>query len=216
MPDAQLALFDLDNTLCDRQHAFDAWLAEFSGRHRLTESEMSWLQLIDHDGARPRSEFFAMVRDRLNLGTPVPELIAGYYDIYLANYACYAGVLDSLRSLKHAGWTVAVVTNGSGVQERKIWLTGLGDVLDGWSVSDAVGWRKPAVGIFSDAARNCRVELAGWMTGDGPDTDIAGGKNAGLRTIWVSRGRQWSEDSYQPDVVAADALAGIDRLMRSP
>lgn len=36
------------------------------------------------------------------------------------------------------------------------------------------------------------------MIGDSPDTDILGGLGAGLRTIWVSHGREWQHRNAAP------------------
>ncbi|MEV6983037.1 HAD hydrolase-like protein [Sphaerisporangium sp. NPDC051017] len=50
---------------------------------------------------------------------------------------------------------------------------------------------KPDIGLFEIAARRCGMDLAGggWMVGDHLVADIGGGRAAGLRTIWIDRGR---------------------------
>ena len=51
---------------------------------------------------------------------------------------------------------------------------------------EAAGVRKPDRRIFEIVAQHTGTTLAGgWMIGDHPSYDIAGGKNAGLDTIRI-------------------------------
>jgi D-glycero-D-manno-heptose 1,7-bisphosphate phosphatase len=50
------------------------------------------------------------------------------------------------------------------------------------------GCRKPATGMLLRAAREHEIDLQmSWMIGDS-DIDVAAGRAAGCRTVWVSRG----------------------------
>jgi len=82
---------------------------------------------------------------------------------------------------------VAVVTNGGAVQQGlKLDHTGIGAAVDFACISEAVGVRKPDPVIFEVAAEGCGATLdGGWMVGDHPEYDIAGGIAAGLRTIQI-------------------------------
>ncbi|WP_232828681.1 HAD family hydrolase [Kribbella monticola] len=54
------------------------------------------------------------------------------------------------------------------------------------ALSEEAGVRKPDPAIFELAAARCGATLVGgWMVGDHPAYDIAGGNAAGLRTILV-------------------------------
>jgi FMN phosphatase YigB (HAD superfamily) len=62
--------------------------------------------------------------------------------------------------------------------------TGIGAAVDFCCVSESVGARKPDPLIFKIAADRTGATLdGGWMVGDHPAYDIAGGIAAGLRTI---------------------------------
>ena len=96
-------------------------------------------------------------------------------------------MLDGLASLRTAGWRVAVVTNGGVVQQsRKLEHTGIAGAVDYCCISEAAGVRKPDRRIFAIAAGAHRRDVGGgWMVGDHPSYDIAGGIAAGLCTIRI-------------------------------
>jgi putative hydrolase of the HAD superfamily len=178
-----VALFDLDNTLLDREAAFARWARRSCDAYGLTDDARAWLQEADDDGLRPRDELFADVRSRFALEHAVEDLVDAYRVNYPAAYVFADDSRDALRRLRRAGWKVAVVTNGPQFQERKLEVTGLGDDVDAVCVSAVVGSWKPDPGIFHEAARRCGVALEGWMVGDSGPADIRGGQGVGLRTI---------------------------------
>lgn len=64
--------------------------------------------------------------------------------------------------------------------------------------------------MFRAAAATVGVPLPGaWVIGDSPHADIAGACALGLRSVWVSDGRPWTEDSYRPTHTAHDVAAAI-------
>ena len=204
-----VALFDLDNTLLDREAAFAGWARRFCDVWRLPDGSHAEIVAADDDGMRPREELFAGVRDRFGLEVPVDDLVEAYHVDYPAEFSCPDTSRAALRRLRSSGWKVAVVTNGPTFQQRKLEVTGLGDEVDAVCVSAVVGSWKPDPGIFAEAARRCGCELAGWMVGDSPAADIRGGQGVGLRTIWIPRGRAWDLDDPGPDAVAADVPAAV-------
>lgn len=213
-----LLLIDLDNTLADRQAAFEYWmerkLAEWapsdaSARHFLIEH--------DQDGVRPRNDFLAAVRERFALETSVEVLLADYRDLTWLGFARLpAEIRDQLAVLRGAGWKVALVTNGeSGVQERTAERVGVTPLLDACIVSGAVGVRKPDPRILELAAAACDEPLAGaWMVGDG-EVDVLAANNAALRSAWISRGRVWSRSDCQPTLEVATVMQALLQIARA-
>jgi FMN phosphatase YigB (HAD superfamily) len=200
---ANLALFDLDNTLVDRQAAFLEWAHEFADEHSLGDAASATLEVLDMDGLRPRTEFFGSVRRAFPITTPVDDLVSRYFVDYPRHFSVADETVDALRRLRAAGWKIGVVTNGQPSQRLKLDVTGLGAEVDAVCVSAEVGSEKPDKAIFEEAARRCGVPLAGWMVGDSAGADIAGGHGCGLMTIWMSRGRHWSSSGPTPDAIVA-------------
>ena len=195
---AGLVLFDLDNTLLDREAAFAKWASIFVNNHGLSLDAWSVIESADEDGLRPRDQFFEVLRASLPIETSVDDLLDSYHDEYPQCYTVSEETLDAIRRLRASGWKVGVVTNGPPSQMLKIEITNLAQEFDAICVSSIVGSRKPERGIFEEAARVCDVPLNGWMVGDAPHADIEGGRAAGLATIWISRGRDWDSSSLAP------------------
>ncbi len=129
---------------------------------------------------------------------------------------CRTEVLDGLAGLRASGWRVAIVTNEmADNQFGKIRNTGLANIVDAWALSGAEGIRKPDVGIFEIAAQRCGVTLnrGGWMIGDNLTADVAGGRAAGLCTIWIDRGK-WLDEECKADHVVTDVTQAMEILRK--
>ncbi|MGW7686378.1 HAD family hydrolase [Kribbella sp. NPDC054772] len=188
----RLACFDLDNTLIDRNGAFLRWARWWVDVNHLDESALEWFVAHDNGGYRPRAELFEMARARFELTTPVDDLVAYYNEEHPLFTWVRPAVLDGLAELRAAGWRVAVVTNGETLQQDlKLEYTLLARAVDYACVSGTVGVRKPDRRIFELAAEHTGATLdGGWMVGDHPAYDIAGGIAAGLRTIRIGQHHQ--------------------------
>jgi len=212
-----LALFDLDNTLIDRDGGFRLWAERFLAARgpsdEESEHELAWLVEIDGEGLTPRAEFFAAVKARYDLREDAQTLYRAYSDALGTLYEPDPAVVQALAALRAAGFKTAVITNGPATQEVKIKAAGLHTVLDAWCISAVEGVAKPERAIFEAAAARCGEPLEGWMVGDNPDTDIRGAMGAGLRTVWISRGRRWSTSGFGPDAVAHDVAGAVSVIL---
>ncbi len=209
-----LALFDLDNTLLDRERAFALWTSEFVAHHELGKGASAVIKRADADGYRPREKFFAELRGELGLTSPIDELLAEYDVQYPSKYVAEPLVIDAIRSLRAADFKVGVVTNGPVSQWAKFEAAGIESEFDAVCISSAIGANKPDLAIFKEAADRCELPLDGWMVGDSPEADIAGGIGAGLRTIWMSRGRKWGTLDYSPEFTALSIPEAVELIFQ--
>jgi HAD superfamily hydrolase (TIGR01549 family) len=210
-----LAIFDLDNTLIDRAASFLRWATRFVAVHGLEPADIAWLVDADGDGLVPRSQLLSGIRERFSVDLPLKAYQAEIVELVELDPAV-AVALDDLRA---SGWRVAVATNGeTSQQSAKIRRTGLDAHVDAAAISEEVGERKPGRRIFEVAAERCGARLAdgGWMIGDSAEADIAGGRNAGLRTVWMRRGREWDLAIPLPDGMADNIPAVVKALRLSP
>jgi putative hydrolase of the HAD superfamily len=210
-----LALFDLDNTLLDREKAFRIWSGRFVESHGLDRDAVEVIRQLDGDGLAPREQFLADLRRAFDISTGVDVLLENYYDEYPSFFSVEPETLAAIRTLRGNGVKVGVVTNGPPTQWAKIEAAGLAGEVDAVCISAVVGAWKPDVAIFEAAARACRVPLAGWMVGDSADADMVGGRRAGLKTIWMARGRAWQPGDCSPDFTVATIPEAVDIIVRS-
>ncbi|MFD7155109.1 HAD family hydrolase [Kribbella sp. NPDC059898] len=212
---SRLACFDLDNTLIDRDGAFLQWARWWVERGGLPGEAVEWLVAHDNGGFRGRAELFGLARERFGIAAPVDELVASYNEEHPLFTWVEPEVLDGIAALRSAGWRVAVVTNGETVQQDlKLEYTRLGAAVDYACVSGTVGVRKPDRRIFELAAQRTGASLdGGWMVGDHPAYDVAGGIAAGLRTIRV--GHYNAVDTPLPDHHVDTVTDAFDLILAS-
>ena len=210
-----LVIFDLDNTLVDRAASFRAWAEGLVSRLGLDPAEVAWLTAADGDGFTPRPEYLSAVRDRYGWDRPLDALLDEYRRDIVAAIGPDPAVNGALDRLRAAGWRVAIATNGDTDQQwNKIRRAGLDGRADGIAVSAEVGCAKPDRRMFEAAAARSGVPLTGaWMVGDCPIRDIGGGRAAGLRTVWMRRGRDWDAAEPPPDATADSIAEAVGVIM---
>jgi len=194
-------LFDLDGTLIDTNplilKSFEHTLGYYYPDRTFSHEE-----LLPFIGPTLEKSFSEMDAELWR------EMVAFYrsYNIAMHDELVleYPGVLDGLRDLKERGYKLAIVTSKSGRVARKgLELFGLTPLFDAVIAADDVTLEKPATEPFEKA-----MALLGAtpeetvMVGDN-DTDIHGGKNAGLKTVavgWAIKGRAYLE-ALEPDLI---------------
>jgi putative hydrolase of the HAD superfamily len=200
-----LLLVDLDNTLIDRAGAFGRWAREFVAARGGGAADVEWLVAADRDGFESRENLAALIGERFGLdGRAEAGLVGELRGAVVRQVVPDPAVTGALREARAAGWVPFVVTNGIVAQlERKLRHTGLDREVAGWVISEGAGVRKPDPEIFRLAAARAGQPLAGaWMIGDCAEADIAGARNAGLRSVWLHRGRPWPLTEFQPAATA--------------
>jgi putative hydrolase of the HAD superfamily len=210
-----LLLLDLDNTLLDRGRAYSSWAQRFLAEVGAPADELDWLLDVDGDGFTPRAEVAGAIRRRYQLRQSVDDLVERLHAGVVRYSRLDPLVACALRIAAQAGWVPVVVTNGAArQQEAKIRMTGLDRYLADWVISEEVGVGKPDPDIFEIAAHRVRQRLAGaWMVGDSPEADIAGAERLGLRSVWLHRGRRWTERRFGPTRTADSPIAALAAVM---
>ena len=206
-----LLLLDLDNTLLDRAAAVRTWAEDFLRAIGAPAEDIDWLLDADADGLTDRWDLADALRDRYLLRTPLIDLVEGMRDGVVHNTRLDPLVACALTIAGNVGWVPVVVSNGpTRQQEAKIRKTGLDQYLADWVISEEAGVSKPNPRIFAIAADRARTSLSGaWLVGDSPEADIGGANALGLPSVWLHRGRQWSEPRYTPTRTADGPIAAL-------
>lgn len=198
-------LFDLDHTLLDsdasEREAFATTLSGVGvGEPELLKATYDdinrtlWARVeageVDPDFVKV--ERFVQLVNAANLDAD-PEQMAHAFAEGLGNYGqLYEGARDVLERLL-PDYRLALITNGlSAVQRRRLERLQLNAYFDTIVISAEVGHAKPATEIF-DAV----FDLLDWpkksevtIVGDSLTSDIAGGINYGIDTIWLDHSGQ--------------------------
>jgi len=197
--------FDLDGTLLDRKLSFARFAERQVERFRPRMASVNvddWLDKaveLDHNGFTPRPELFERLVDHFALERGLgAELEADFQSRFGSECVAFDGAVEALAALATAGWRLGLITNGTvAMQVSKVKGLGIAHWFGALLISEAEGFRKPAIDIFQRGAERLGVEPSRCVhVGDSPDADVRGAINAGMRAIWV-RDAFWK----QPDEV---------------
>ena len=209
-------LFDLDNTLFNREAAFRGVAEDFFDERLLGVTTLPRADAValmvawDDDGYSDRRE----MRERWLAEWPEAGLdldaFNGWYRQVMARHSLPdAAVNDFLARLNSQGMPWGIVTNGNGRNQRdKCRLTGLAALTSFTIVSEEQGYAKPDPRIYQDAMSALGLEAPEQVlfVGDNPVTDIEGARAFGMRTVWVSRGKQFPTELQPPDHIVEHVL----------
>jgi FMN phosphatase YigB (HAD superfamily) len=108
-----------------------------------------------------------------------------------------------LQKLSESDTPWGIVSNGSSLQLDVVRAVGLDLLTDTILISSIAGYRKPDKAIFELAASGVspNTPLSNILfVGDNPPADIVGAADAGMRTAWVTRGREWQLSDTKPSI----------------
>ena len=213
----QAVLFDLDDTLYDREAAFGRWAAAFVGTRLNPRDEaerrevLGWIASLDASGYGSKYAMFEALHARYPaLREASDTSIERFFEELLAEIRLEPETEVLLAALERAGLPFGVVTNGSARQWRKIERLGLGARTECLFVSETFGSRKPEPAIFLAAAACLGVAPAAVLfVGDHPVNDVVGARRVGMRTAWLHRGKPWPNDTQDKPDVTLDRLTDL-------
>ena len=203
-------VFDLDNTLLDRNDLFARVAGQFYDEYLRQSASVTRADAVammiswDEEGYSNRQGMFTKWLNTwpgagLNL-----ESLRGWYRSATERQVEPDAVVNEFLSLlnkQQVPW--GIVTNGAKSQHTKLRAAGLEELASFIIVSEEVGYEKPDPRIFRDAlmATGLTVPEAVLFVGDNPVADIDGAKKFGMKAAWIRRGRQYPADLQQPDYI---------------
>lgn len=201
MPRYDYILFDADNTLFDfdqaeeqaLQHAFEDHGYPFQALtqdlylainrvlwHRFDLGELSREELL-----RERFAVFSRVMG----GNDDPEEFNRCYLNHLAEGAYLLPGAEELCAALSPHCTLAIVTNGvASAQRGRFFRSPLSPYFDNLFISEELGYQKPQPEFFQLVLQRLPIPdpTRAVMVGDNLFSDIQGGINAGIDTIWYN------------------------------
>ena len=201
--------FDLDNTLIDRNAAMDNCMMAFFEQylpHYSYPKEQNQILLKDNWGYTPREEFciwFITVYQPQNWTSNtfwlyIKKTIHQYIPPLSSN------LISLLETLKK-DYLIGILTNGSVEnQTAKIQKTNLDDIFrpETIHISAQYNLSKPHPILFQQIITQTKLPPSKiTYIGDDPIKDIGGAQQVGMKTVWVSHGREWMEVGFEPDEI---------------
>lgn len=205
-----LLLLDLDNTLWDFDGNAEEALAELFHRHQLhVKSSAGVQEFIDrykiinkrywqlYENGEVSKEILRSARFTdtfLELGIPADEHPENVWEEYLEICPVMTRLMPGARNFMEEitrRFDIFLVTNGfEKTQRTKIRHSGIEQFIKGMITSESAGVAKPDSGIFIQSIKEC--ESLGiypskiFYAGDTWESDIKGGINAGIPTLWFN------------------------------
>ena len=205
-------LFDLDGTILDfnmgERDAFIKTINKYSDYKLKDKDILKFSEINEYyfnkykNGIMDRKTFhfnrFNEISKYLNIN--IDSILANSYYVEELKYEAekYNDVDDIIDYLKNK-YDLFIASNGMNeVQIKRIELAGLDKYFKKYYISENIGFNKPDVGffdfIFNDLSDFDKSHYI--IIGDRLDSDILGGINAGIKTIYVNRS---NIDGIKPD-----------------
>lgn len=197
-------IFDLDNTLMDRDYTFRAfskklindYLSHIQDQEKIRDI-LGYMRIADADGYREKRGFFEELVERLPWSEkPDVDVLYSYYKQHYMKETClmkYA--VEAIQACRDKGYKLGVLTNGLyEIQYGKVLHLGLEKYFDVILTSGEAGIKKPDRRIYEMMLE--RLGTSGEETvfvGDHPENDIWGSAQVGMRGVFLRRSFEWDQ-----------------------
>lgn len=209
MNDYQAIIFDLDDTLLDRDKAVEKLFSiileqcygnvEPSSRGEMLEK----FKVYDNRGygKNDKAEVLESFFEKFPPKHRLPN--NSIQDFWNNNFPhCFSmdeDMINIINSIK-TKVKVAIITNGSTQRQKaKIINAGLNSCFEVIIISEEVGLRKPDKRIFELALKRLNVQPeSAFFVGDNIELDIGGCQNANIKGIWFNPHKAKNESGIKP------------------
>lgn len=194
-------LFDFDDTLHLRDHAFGEACHAFLRRHYPTLSDAEhtarYEEIVRFDDygyhrPLPYPQFIEKFLTQWSgaVYETVDDALQEFYFDFAANSVLLDDAADTLRELRRRGYLIGIITNGyTFMQDHKLGFSGVRPLVDITLVGQTEGLEKPHTKIFHSAAARLGVPCEACLfVGDHPINDIRGALAAGMTAIRIDYG----------------------------
>lgn len=185
-------VFDLDNTLLDRDRLVRRYLREHYADH------VEALIAQDDRGRSDRLDFASKAVERLELQESPQSFWHRFRQELSDCVDINHDVIEFLNRL-HKDFKLGLLTYGAEKTQRtKILRMGIEPCFDVIGISGSMPWAKPDARAFHDMCQRLGVrEGEALMVGDDLVMDVEGALNAGLEAVWIGDQNQSQVDTLK-------------------
>lgn len=205
---------DLDDTILDFHKAERIALTKMLGSLGITPTEQiikryseinlsQWKQLERGEITRKQVKVrrYEILFGELGVNHD-PKGATAIYESYLGQEHCLIDGAESMLRELHGKYRLFVASNGTlNVQTGRIESAGLKDYIERFFISEQIGANKPDKAFFDKAFSQISYfdKQYAVIVGDSLTSDILGGKNAGIATVWFNPSRLDNDGRITPD-----------------
>ena len=219
---------DLDNTILDFSKAESIAIRKTMREYGLEPTDalaaryshindLHWKALERGELTKPQvvTQRFAVFFAEQGIAVDA-EAVAKTYETFLSQGHWFLpGAEETVKEKLFGKYRLFLASNGTPVvQQGRMTSADLYPYFEQSFISEEIGYNKPAKEYFQIAfSRIPGFDPAECiMVGDSLTGDIQGGKNAGLRTVWVNPGHKTAPDHLKPDY-EIEYLADLPALL---
>ena len=205
----EYVLIDLDGTLLDfssgEKNAFGETIKYFSNYELKEEDYKKFSDINEYyfneysKGNMSRNDFhykrFEEIYKYLKLNCPIEESDKYYIDSLREQAILFPDVLDAIKYLGD-NYKLFVASNGmTSVQIKRLEKANILNYFKEIYVSESVGYNKPDLGFFEYAIKDINdFDKSKYIIiGDRLDSDIEGGNNFGIKTVFLDRSKKYDK-----------------------
>lgn len=218
-------IFDIDDTLMDfavtEQAALHNTFLEFDIPNGFTDmhgsyraiSKVLWNDLEQGNIALRELgvERFRRLFLEHQTDTDPTDFSSAYLNYLGKEVHLMAGALEVLEQLSHC--RLVIMTNGFGeVQKSRLQNSELANLFEHIVISEEAGYQKPNPRIFEYAFSKIGIEAKAKtiIVGDSLTSDIQGGINYGIDTVWFNPSGKKNDSEILPTYEIQDLLEVVD------
>lgn len=223
-------LFDLDDTILDFKKAESAALSKtlikfgveptqyiISQYSKYNISQWKRLELGEITREQVKVNRYRLLFDELGLDLSPEEATADYEENLCYEHYFIDGALETIQDL-YKDYDLYIVSNGAKrVQDSRIDGAGISKYFKNIFISEIIGCEKPNEKFFdycfSQIPNFKRDETI--IIGDSLSSDIKGGVNAGIKTMWFNPHSAMNTTSLKPDYEISSLTQIKDILKRT-
>jgi len=210
MGEINAVAFDLDHTLYDRNATWDnlgkTFTQVFSDAlpSEITIEQITQeLKRSDYKGTYEETSWRGMHEDLVSKGVLSGQVPFARFEAFIRLFfpnaiKPYEDTYEVLCWCRAMNYHPSVITNGHvELQKRKLKAMDLMKYLDECIICDidSGAMRKPKPYAFLELSRRLKIPVDQILyVGDNPINDIAGARNAGMHTAWLSVMDNWRDD----------------------
>ncbi|MBL3656343.1 HAD family hydrolase [Fulvivirga sediminis] len=190
MTHTQAIIFDLDNTLINRNSAFQACIKDYFLANDFDESSIDWEEVMIHDqeGHADRLAFCDWLIQTHHLNT-TQEVLWQYIKSNIASYISPDPKIIELLALLSSSFSLKLLTNGGTKnQQQKLINAELKPFFRDTDIyiSEATGYSKPGLQGFENVLNDLHLPAEKvMMVGDQLYIDLYPAKKLAMQVCWI-------------------------------